>query len=147
MIVTLFLPPSPIPPTHPTLLSGLLSLDWLGTALLIGAVSSLILGFSFHTSYLIPWSSSRVWGLLLLSAVSLTAFVFVEKRMGDRAVVNLRNLRSKHRSAIMASGFLLSAANQAFVSHLLLDNRGRRLNRQMFYMYCPFLSAVHRYRR
>lgn len=46
----------------------------------------------------------------------MVSFVLVEKRMGDRAVVNLRNLRSKHRSAIMASGFLLSAASQAFVS-------------------------------
>ena len=39
-----------------------------------------------------------------------------EKRAGEGAVVNLKNLRSKHRSAIMASGFLLSAANGAFVS-------------------------------
>jgi len=34
IITTLFLPPSPIPPTHPTLLSGLTSLDWTGTILL-----------------------------------------------------------------------------------------------------------------
>ena len=39
----------------------------------------------------------------------------VEKKAGDGAVVDLKNLKSRHRSAIMASGFLLSAANGAFV--------------------------------
>lgn len=48
----------------------------------------------------------------------MVAFVAVEYRAGDGAVVNLRNLRSRHRSAIMGSGFLLAAANQAFVSDL-----------------------------
>jgi hypothetical protein len=42
--------------------------------------------------------------------------VLVEKRAGESAVVDLKNLKSRHRSAIMASGFLLSAANGAFVS-------------------------------
>jgi hypothetical protein len=42
----------------------------------------------------------------------------VEKRAGEGAVVDLKNLKSRHRSAIMASGFLLSAANGAFVSTL-----------------------------
>jgi hypothetical protein len=116
IITTLFLPPSPIPPTHPTLLSGLTSLDWTGTILLISSVTALILGFSFHTSYLIPWSSPTVWGLLLASILAFGLFILQEKRAGEGAVVNLKNLRSKHRSAIMASGFLLSAANGAFVS-------------------------------
>jgi hypothetical protein len=115
IITTLFLPPSPIPPTHPTLLSGLTSLDWPGTILLIGSVTTLILGFSFHTSYLIPWSSPYVWGLLVGSMVMFGLFCFVEKRAGEGAVVDLKNLKSRHRSAIMASGFLLSAANGAFV--------------------------------
>ena len=41
----------------------------------------------------------------------------VEKKAGDGAVVDLKNLKSRHRSAIMASGFLLSAANGAFVRY------------------------------
>jgi MFS family permease len=118
IITTLFLPPSPIPPTHPTLLSGLTSLDWPGTILLIGSVTTLILGFSFHTSYLIAWSSPYVWGLLVGSMVMFGLFCFVEKRAGEDAVVDLKNLKSRHRSAIMASGFLLSAANGAFVRFL-----------------------------
>ena len=119
IITTLFLPPSPIPPTHPTLLSGLTSLDWTGTILLISSVTALILGFSFHTSYLIPWSSPTVWGLLLASVLAFGLFVLQEKRAGESAVVDLKNLRSKHRSAIMASGFLLSIVNGAVVSPLL----------------------------
>jgi hypothetical protein len=54
--------------------------------------------------------------MLVISLVAFVAFVFVEKKAGEGAVVNLKNLRSKHRSAIMASGFLLSAVNGAFVS-------------------------------
>ena len=119
IITTLFLPPSPIPPTHPTLLSGLTSLDWTGTILLISSVTALILGFSFHTSYLIPWSSPTVWGLLLASVLAFGLFILQEKRAGESAVVDLKNLRSKHRSAIMASGFLLSIVNGAVVSPLL----------------------------
>ena len=46
-----------------------------------------------------------------------------EKRAGEGAVVDFKNLRSKHRSAIMASGFLLSAANGAFVSPPLSISR------------------------
>lgn len=115
VIVSVFLPTPHIPPTHRSLLSGLASLDWLGTALLIGSVTTLIFGFSFHTSYLEPWSSSTVWGMLLASVLSAAAFVLVEMKV-KRPLVPLRVFKSKHISAVMLSGFFLSVSNQAFVS-------------------------------
>ena len=57
-----------------------------------------------------------MWGLLLASVLAFGLFILQEKRAGESAVVDLKNLRSKHRSAIMASGFLLSIVNGAVVS-------------------------------
>ncbi|ORX33406.1 multidrug resistance protein fnx1 [Kockovaella imperatae] len=113
-IVTMVLPAQPIPPTHTSLLSGLASLDWIGTILLIGSVSTLLLGFSFHTSYLEPWSAPVVWGNLLASVVALVIFGWVETRVKS-PLVPMRILRSKHRLAIMSSGLFLSIGNQAFM--------------------------------
>ncbi|WVR08996.1 hypothetical protein IAU60_006056 [Kwoniella sp. DSM 27419] len=113
-IVSAFLPIPAIPPTHKSLLLGLASLDWLGTALLIGSVTTLLLGFSFHTSYLEPWTAPIVWGMLLASVLSGAAFVWVESRV-KRPVVPLTLLRSKHIAAVMMAGFFLSIANQSLM--------------------------------
>lgn len=121
MIVSVFLPTPPIPPTHKSLLSGLASLDWLGTALLIGSVTTLIFGFSFHTSYLEPWSSPMVWGTLLASVLSAAAFVLVEMKV-KHPLVPLRVFKSNHISAVMLSGSFLSVSNQAFVSLYILHS-------------------------
>jgi len=115
VVVTTFLPPAPIAPTHSSLLAGLASLDWTGSFLLLTGVTTLILGFSFHTSFLLPWSHPVVWGCLLSSVVFLAGFVKVES-MVENPLVPLSLLRSKHRLAILASGFFLSVGNQAFVS-------------------------------
>ncbi|KIR26676.1 multidrug resistance protein fnx1 [Cryptococcus deuterogattii 99/473] len=119
VIVSVFLPTPHIPPTHRSLLSGLASLDWLGTALLIGSVTTLIFGFSFHTSYLEPWSSPAVWGMLLASVLSAAAFVLVEMKV-KRPLVPLRVFKSNHISAVMLSGFFLSVSNQAFLKPVSL---------------------------
>ena len=115
VIVAAFLPQAPIGPTHPSLRAGLAALDWTGTVLLVGGVTTLILGFSFHTSFILPWSSPVVWGNLLASVVALGAFYVVEKRVKN-PLVPLSLLKSKHRLAIFGSGFFLSIGNQAFVS-------------------------------
>ncbi|CAD6575001.1 MAG: hypothetical protein TREMPRED_001269 [Tremellales sp. Tagirdzhanova-0007] len=114
IIVTIFLPQSIIPPTHLSLRSGLASLDWLGSILLLGSVTTLILGFSFHTSYLEPWSAPIVWGLLLAAALSMMAFVFVEIKFAAHPIVPMGILKSRHRSAVLASGFFLSVGTTAF---------------------------------
>ncbi|WVF71816.1 hypothetical protein IAT40_006624 [Kwoniella sp. CBS 6097] len=114
IIVSLFLPIAPIPPTHKTLLSGLASLDWLGSFFLITSTTSLILGLSFHTSYLEPWSSPIVWGLILCSILTAVAFFYTETKV-ERPVVPLKLFKSNHIAAIMVAGFFLSIGNQAFM--------------------------------
>jgi len=115
VIVTFFLPPAPIAPTHTSLAAGLWSLDWIGSFLLLTGVSTLILGFSFHTSFLLPWAHPMVYGSLATSVLALASFIGVEKRV-ENPLVPLGLLRSRHRLAILASGFFLSVGNQAFVS-------------------------------
>jgi hypothetical protein len=114
-MVTLLLPPAPIPPTHQTIWAGLASLDWAGTILLVGAVTTLILGFSFHTSYLEPWSAPIVWGNLLAAVLAAGALVLVEQRVA-RPVIPLAMFKEKHTAAVLMSGFFMSVVAQAFVS-------------------------------
>ncbi|KAK1925211.1 multidrug resistance protein fnx1 [Papiliotrema laurentii] len=113
-ITTAFLPPAPIGPTHTSLLSGLASLDYAGSFLLLTGVSTLILGFSFHTSFLLPWSHPVVWGCLGSSVVLLAMFLWIEGKV-EKPLVPMSLLRSRHRLSVLASGFLLSVGNQAFM--------------------------------
>lgn len=116
-IVTLFVPDPPIAPTHASALSGLASLDWGGSSLLLGSVAALILGLSFHTSYFRPWSDPLVWGLLLTSVLAILAFVKVESKV-KRPIVPLSMFHSKQLIAIWTSGMLLSVSSQAFLFHV-----------------------------
>ncbi|WVQ99086.1 hypothetical protein IAU59_006218 [Kwoniella sp. CBS 9459] len=139
IIVSLFLPTAPIPPTHKSLLSGLASLDWLGSFFLITSTTSLILGLSFHTSYLEPWSSPIVWGLILCSIITAVAFFYTETKV-ERPVVPLKLFKSSHIAAIMIAGFFLSICNQAFIAANHESPYHGRLQLQMFQI--PVYFAV-----
>ena len=115
LMVTLLLPPAPIAPTHKTIWSGLASLDWAGSVLLIGSVTTLILGLSFHTSFLLPWADGRVWGNLLAAALAFAALLKVENKV-ERPVIPLGLFKSRHVAGCIASGLFLSIVAQAFVS-------------------------------
>jgi MFS family permease len=116
-IVSLFLPEPPIPPTHTSLLHGLLSLDWAGVVLLLSSTASLILGLSFHTSYFRPWSHPSVYGLLLASALSLALFVWTEKRAA-RPIVPMALFKTTQLRAIWTSAVLLMIGSQALLFHV-----------------------------
>lgn len=116
-IVACFLPEPPIAPTHQSAWAGLASLDWGGILLLLGSVSTLILGLSFHTSYFRAWSDPVVWGLLLASALSVAGFILVENKV-KRPIVPLSMFRSRQLVAIWLSGTFLSIAAQAFLFHV-----------------------------
>lgn len=123
-LVTILLPEAPIPPTHQTVWTGLASLDWAGTFLLVGAVTTLILGFSFHTSYLEPWSAPIVWGNLLAAVLAAGLLIYVEQRV-ERPIIPLSMFKEKHTAAVLMSGFFMSVVSQAFVSSILVISRPR----------------------
>ncbi|BEI89438.1 uncharacterized protein CcaverHIS019_0208000 [Cutaneotrichosporon cavernicola] len=116
-IVFVFLPEPPIAPTHTSLLHGLISLDWAGVVLLSTSTASLILGLSFHTSYLRPWSHPSVYGLLIASVVLLVAFVAAEMR-AERPIVPMGLFKTSQLRAIWSSAVLLMIGSQALLFHV-----------------------------
>ncbi|KAL2827793.1 major facilitator superfamily domain-containing protein [Aspergillus cavernicola] len=64
------------------------SLDWIGAALNLGAVTSLILGLQWGGNEK-AWNSAAVIVCLVLGAVLTAAFIFWERYMGDGAMVPL----------------------------------------------------------
>ena len=59
------------------------SLDPLGTILLIGMTTSLILALQWG-GITLPWSNSKVWGCLLGFGLTLIVFVLYQNRLGEK---------------------------------------------------------------
>lgn len=119
LVVSLSLPPIPTSPnkTQPTTLRrAFAKFDTLGILSLLSSVTCLLLGFSNHTAFLLPWSHPSVWGLLVASAASLACFLFIEARVAIEPVMPLTLFGSRQLASIYASNFMLSVAAQAFVS-------------------------------
>lgn len=121
IIVFLLLPDPPIAPTHKSLLSALAAFDYLGSILLLCCISTLLLGFSFHTSLLKPWSSPFVWSLLLASLICAVAFVIVESRV-ENPIVPLSLFKTRTLVSVYLSNVLLSIVVQSFVSRLQITS-------------------------
>lgn len=123
IIVCIYLPSSPphshvdhTVPSRPTLRQALADFDFLGTATLLVAISSLLLGLSNHTAFLYEWRDSRVWALLVTSFITTAVFLLVEWKVAVNPVVPLQLFRGSRMSSIYASNFMLSVAAQSFVS-------------------------------
>mgnify|MGYP006876501005 CR=1 FL=1 len=123
IIVCIYLPSSPphshigsTAPRPPTLQQALADFDFLGTATLLVAISSLLLGLSNHTAFLYEWRDTRVWALLLISLITTAVFLLVEWKVAVNPVVPLQLFKGWRMSSIYASNFMLSVAAQSFVS-------------------------------
>jgi len=88
-------------------------LDWWGSGLLVTGIGSLVFSLAFKTNEGLPWSHPLVYLTLLLSLLSLLAFIYVESYIALEPVLSLRLLRSMHIAAIAWSTFLQSAATIA----------------------------------
>ncbi len=64
----------------------------------------------------VGWSSPRTWGLLLLSAVALAAFVLVEKRSQD-PMMDLSLLRDRSFTGILIASLLVNFAAFAVLTY------------------------------
>lgn len=105
---------------RPGLWRALCGFDTLGTLLLLGSISSLLLAFSNHTAFLYPWSDPRVWALLVAFGVLLCLFVGYEGRYAKNPIVPLSLFKGQTLPCIFLSNFTLSVAAQTFVRSLLL---------------------------
>lgn len=84
------------------------SIDYLGAALVVGAVSSLLLYLNWAGEQY-GWTDSRALGLLILSIVLTVAFVFVENRAVE-PIIPMRLFRNQIFSVGNAFGFLSGLA-------------------------------------
>lgn len=87
-------------PSPGTFLHGLLSLDWIGSLLGLGAVTMLLLPFQWGGSTY-AWDSSVVIGLFVGFAASTVAWLFYEYWLGYAALFPIRYM--KNRSIVGAS--------------------------------------------
>ena len=58
-------------------------LDLGGTTLFVGSIVCLFLALQWGGNNL-PWSHSRIWGLLLGSGLLIIAFIILQYRMGEK---------------------------------------------------------------
>ncbi|TLD03490.1 uncharacterized protein PgNI_11809 [Pyricularia grisea] len=92
----------------------LFKLDPLGTLLLIPAVASLLIALQWGgTTY--DWKDGRVWGCLLCSGLILIAFVAVEMRLGNDAIIPPQLVV---RRSVPAGVLFIAALSAAMYTHV-----------------------------
>ncbi|MDQ1585497.1 MAG: hypothetical protein QOH80_862 [Actinomycetota bacterium] len=84
------------------------SIDYLGAALLVGGVSSLLLGLVWGGNQY-PWGSGQVIGMLAAGAVLVGGFLFWETRATE-PILPLRLFRNSVFSVTSAVGFVVGLA-------------------------------------
>ncbi|KAH8847002.1 hypothetical protein MCOR27_010893 [Pyricularia oryzae] len=89
-------------------------LDPLGTLLLIPAVASLLIALQWGgTTY--DWKDGRVWGCLLCSGLLLIAFVAVEIRLGNDAMIPPQLIG---RRSLLVGVLFIAALSAAMYTHV-----------------------------
>ncbi|KAI0435025.1 multidrug resistance protein fnx1 [Xylaria sp. FL1042] len=84
---------------------GLAAIDWLGSALIIGATLQLLFGLEFGgVAY--PWKSVTVIALLVFSIVTFGVAILVEKYVAEYPVIPLRLFKSRQNVAAFAVCFV-----------------------------------------
>jgi EmrB/QacA subfamily drug resistance transporter len=96
-------------------------LDWAGFATLIGTVVPLLLALTWATQY--GWTSMRVESLLLLSAVMLALFLFVESRAAE-PVIPLMLFRDPIIAICSVCAFVLGMGMFGVIIYLPLFMQG-----------------------
>jgi hypothetical protein len=81
------------------------SIDFLGSATLVGAVSTLLLGVSIKASSELPWAHPAILGLLGGSVGFALLFVATEARWSSHPVMPLGLVARRTPAAVAASSF------------------------------------------
>lgn len=83
-------------------------IDWLGAALLVASVTTLLLVIEWGGSRF-AWGSSTIIAMIVATAVMLTAFVAVERRV-DEPIVPMALFRNRVFAVSAAVGFIVGLA-------------------------------------
>src|SRR4051812_2957769 len=98
------------------------SIDWLGAGLLAGGIGALLLGLVWGGKQH-PWDSPHVVGALVLSAVLLAAFAFVERRARE-PILPFEILRNPIVAGSVACMALVGMAMFGTISYVPLFVQG-----------------------
>ncbi|KAH8203347.1 hypothetical protein TruAng_002442 [Truncatella angustata] len=77
------------------------TLDPIGSCILIGAITCLILGLQWG-GITLPWSDSKVWGCLVGFALSMAVFIVLQIHRKERALIPMRILTQRTIAATCA---------------------------------------------
>ncbi|KAJ9209391.1 hypothetical protein DTO166G4_9020 [Paecilomyces variotii] len=105
----IFIPRSKNDDTRPALLQRIKSFDWVGMALLISGLTSLLLAFELGGTRF-NWANARIILLFCLAALLLVGFVLVERRLRERGLFPLRIAKQRSIAFGCFYIFALSAA-------------------------------------
>lgn len=105
----IFIPRSKNDDTRPALLQRIKSFDWVGMALLISGLTSLLLALELGGTRF-NWANARIILLFCLAALLLAGFVLVERRLQERGLFPLRIAKQRSIAFGCFYIFALSAA-------------------------------------
>jgi hypothetical protein len=108
VILFFFSAPTHVQPVKASRKEKLLQMDPVGILLILGALISLTLALQWGGASK-PWQSGDVIGTLVTSIILFIAFAVWEARLGERASINARILRTNRTiSLLMAFQFLIN---------------------------------------
>ncbi|CAK7262716.1 hypothetical protein SEPCBS119000_000125 [Sporothrix epigloea] len=75
--------------------AGLAAVDWLGSLAVISGTLLVLLGLTFGGGVMYPWKSAAVISMIIVGALMLVVFAFIEKRVARYPIIPLRLFRSR----------------------------------------------------
>lgn len=123
-IIAVFLKPRPSPAEadpndHRTLTRKWMQLDWVGTGLILGLTTCLILALTWGGNQK-PWDSAAVIACLVIFAVLIPVFAVWSWYLGDRALLPLSFLTNRSTAGGAGQAFFTMLSFLAMLYYLPL---------------------------
>ncbi|TCD71312.1 hypothetical protein EIP91_011083 [Steccherinum ochraceum] len=103
-------------------------MDFSGSFTLVGAVGSLLLGFSLKSTEEMPWNHPVIYGLFLASGIFSVLFILVESYWAPFPVMPMRLVMQRTPLAVSLSNFFASIAAFSMIYNVPLYFSAVRLN-------------------
>ncbi|CAK7223806.1 hypothetical protein SBRCBS47491_005334 [Sporothrix bragantina] len=75
--------------------AGLAAVDWLGSFTVIAGTLLVLLGLTFGGGVMYPWKSAAVIAMIVVGALTIVVFAFIEARIARFPIIPLRLFRSR----------------------------------------------------
>ncbi|KAI0198105.1 MFS general substrate transporter [Astrocystis sublimbata] len=116
-IITIFYAEPKRETTKAKFVDKLAGFDPIGTALLVGAITTLVLALQWAGTQF-PWSIPRVWATLVASAVLVGLFIVAQVKLKERALIPMRILTQRTVALSCAISWLQIMAVTALTYYL-----------------------------